>query len=343
MKNRYHYNSRYSARKAFTLIELLVVIAIIAILSAILFPAFSAVKEQGRQSDTMSSLHAMYEGARMYKEDNGQFPSALFGYAEVPSPNAGIPGNAPAMPALLSDTANPSNGVYTVTTPMTSATEDFSSVTAGILPYLYPHQDKNIADYLCTDSTVTNPYQVTPAYYPLSLTGGTPVMVTWVASSPTTPCATFGDVDLPVRQLSGNTTNPTAYVGQPKLFYAQDAMDIGPMLNSSGKQITDSKGNPMYELHYATDWTHMRYNQVDACDEFAENGAPPALNSALNGTPITEQLKYQNPPADNTVLTWVTNHVSVAGSNNVIILLLDGTARKISYTQASQELPLNYH
>src|ERR1700722_8923981 len=64
--------------RAFTLIELLVVIAIIAILAAILFPVFAVVREQARQSNTMSSLHSVYVGSKMFFDDEGHFPSTLF-------------------------------------------------------------------------------------------------------------------------------------------------------------------------------------------------------------------------------------------------------------------------
>lgn len=43
-------------QKGFTLIELLVVIAIIAILAAILFPAFAKARESARRSSCSSNL-----------------------------------------------------------------------------------------------------------------------------------------------------------------------------------------------------------------------------------------------------------------------------------------------
>src|ERR1700722_10557644 len=90
-------STRKSKRKsrAFTLIELLVVIAIIAILAAILFPVFSVVREQSRQSNTMSSLHAVYVGAKMFNDDEGHFPYTLFPYAETTVIPATIPSNRP--------------------------------------------------------------------------------------------------------------------------------------------------------------------------------------------------------------------------------------------------------
>jgi len=57
-------------RKAFTLIELLVVIAIIAILLAILMPALSRVKEQGKRAACLSNLKQLQLAWSMYADEN---------------------------------------------------------------------------------------------------------------------------------------------------------------------------------------------------------------------------------------------------------------------------------
>lgn len=65
-------------RRAFSLLELLVVVAILAILTAILFPAFSRAREQARRSSCASNLRQIFLAHYQYKEDyDGVFaPSA---------------------------------------------------------------------------------------------------------------------------------------------------------------------------------------------------------------------------------------------------------------------------
>ena len=64
-----------SRRRGFTLIELLVVISIISVLMAVLMPALSRVRDQGRMTVCRSNLRNYAMIGRLYADDNNyQFP-----------------------------------------------------------------------------------------------------------------------------------------------------------------------------------------------------------------------------------------------------------------------------
>ena len=79
-------------RAGFTIIELLVVVAIIAILAAFLVPVLAQVRESARATDCLTRLHQLWVSANVYKQDEGDYPGALFGYAEEEClDNNGVP------------------------------------------------------------------------------------------------------------------------------------------------------------------------------------------------------------------------------------------------------------
>ncbi len=83
-----------NSRKGFTLIELLVVIAIIAILLAILMPALSRVKEQGKRAACLANLKQLTLTWIMYADENDDRIVNGEAYANgdglAPTPTSGI-------------------------------------------------------------------------------------------------------------------------------------------------------------------------------------------------------------------------------------------------------------
>jgi prepilin-type N-terminal cleavage/methylation domain-containing protein/prepilin-type processing-associated H-X9-DG protein len=79
-------------RAGFTLIELLVVIAILAVLTALLFPAFHLARESARATTCGAQLRQMGIALRVYDTQNDTLPYGLDTGIEAPPPS-GLAGN----------------------------------------------------------------------------------------------------------------------------------------------------------------------------------------------------------------------------------------------------------
>ncbi|MBQ0104798.1 MAG: prepilin-type N-terminal cleavage/methylation domain-containing protein [Armatimonadetes bacterium] len=64
-------------KKGFSLIELLVVMAIIAILSAVIFPIMTSVREKTQQSKCIQNMKQIGMALEMFRSDNKKYPSGL--------------------------------------------------------------------------------------------------------------------------------------------------------------------------------------------------------------------------------------------------------------------------
>ncbi|RYX81649.1 DUF1559 domain-containing protein [bacterium] len=70
--------SHHRRRGTFTLIELLVVIAIVALLAAILFPAFASARESARRASCMANLRQIGLAMEQYTQDYDERYPSLF-------------------------------------------------------------------------------------------------------------------------------------------------------------------------------------------------------------------------------------------------------------------------
>ena len=70
-------NRFFKKDEGFTLIEVLIVVVIVAILAAISVPIYIQYVEGARASDPQATIGAIYNSCKMYRQDNGEYPSDL--------------------------------------------------------------------------------------------------------------------------------------------------------------------------------------------------------------------------------------------------------------------------
>jgi prepilin-type N-terminal cleavage/methylation domain-containing protein len=225
-----------SRSRAFTLIELLTVIAIIAVLAALLFPLAGTVREQARSSNCMSNLHQLWVAASVYKQDEGEYPDALMGYA-------------------MTEIQDPNDPTQIIQVPYTGG-------NATLVPFtrmegmLYPDMIRDSYGFRCPDVATSSPTAVTVAYYPPNPPAGwadrNGNAYDWIGThlaAAGCPSDSNGVVDC-------FTSGP--YAGSPKYFYVWDAYDVTPRIDASGSAVRDADGNYIYDRAYSVDWTGVK-------------------------------------------------------------------------------------
>jgi type II secretory pathway pseudopilin PulG len=206
------------------MIELLTVIAVIALLSAILFPVFSSVRNKVHENTTMSQMHDIGVALKLYREDFGKYPPVLLGFAQT------------------------SDGGF-----MTDASQTPVPINQVTYRPLMMNQkylrDKEV--FASPFNPNKDPQTATSAVYPFNYMGGPGAPVLF------TPRV----IHAAGKDDPSDPNNMIGYVGQPTFFYRYDSYDIGPQLfvdlDGRIKPALDSNGAPIMELHYSLDWTGL--------------------------------------------------------------------------------------
>lgn len=185
---------RRSAAAAFTLIELLTVIAIIAVLAAIIFPVFSAVRENARRAQCISNMQQISTAIKQYKLDNRDYPDYLYG------PALDVDGN----PMTTGGTAGLSMSEIAGHITSVDASNPVSTrVKTAYANSLYPEYIKSLEVFHCPNNSDFDTVQNKTA----------------MAANRQEPGPRDND---PTTPISGTV---------PRAFYAYDSYDANPQMN----------------------------------------------------------------------------------------------------------------
>lgn len=280
----------FHTTRAFTLIELLVVIAIIAILTAILLPVFASVRENSRQSVSISNMKQIQQSLAQFKLDNHRNPDVLFGYSDGNGDMKGALGRAQLR-------GNAPSGL---------------SYAAMYFPGLYPAYIKDPEVFTDPNNSVN--------------TGDVGKYTNQIATNIIAPCNATTDGILNGANASNCASSPVPLAGQvatgnavpgtvstKRNFYLADAYDSSPQAMGTN-QLVDP---PAYIVRYQL----AREQTINP---------PPTPTTNLSTDPAIiyrRQMRWSNPPAD-TVVTATTYHVKNA--DKVLVLFESGMVKKMT-------------
>jgi prepilin-type N-terminal cleavage/methylation domain-containing protein len=285
-----------NGQRAFTLLELLTVIAIIAILSAIIVPVFSRVKDNSYRSQDIANMNSLRSALALYREDQGAYPPALLGYVTLyaSGPNAGNVIPASELKGFLAPKRVPLSAM----TPSYVRASSTATVNA-----VFPEPDATAVGNgaqldLNGDGAITAADDVAGVRQAFGPADGS---VCW---DPSINAIAAG------ARCGGVTLNDPADP-RARLFYSISGYDVA--------SVPVAGGGTRNELRYTRFWTNFAIGSGAGFGAGNENDDP-------------RQLGYTNPP-DETVVTWNSNFreyttPGVPGAvRRDIVLLLSGAAR----------------
>ena len=201
-------------RSGFTLVELLTVIAIIAILTAIILPVFSIVRENARRASCQSNMQKIATAVKQYELDNRQYPEYLFGPAVDNVTGLPLTGNGTARPIeqVIGDI-----GAQTNTNTPQADRDRIRNIKQAFARGLYPEYISDINSFHCPDNTIAD------------------------ATNEAPPQIAVVDRYIVSGKTPGTGKTPLA-------FYKFDSYDANPTFNAAGKLQAAS------QARYARQW-----------------------------------------------------------------------------------------